>query len=483
MAKKKKKALPLLGLLLVLILLIVAYVAYDQYDKKKQKDKEAQKEASAIIVTSMEEDSLTSITIKSSQGEINLVKDDTDEWIEKENPEVPIDVDKVDGIVTALVKLEALKVVAEDVNDLSEYGFDEPKVTISTVDQDGKEQTLKIGEDSPLGDGSYVYLDGQKNVYLVGTEVISSLNQTRNTIVEMASAPSIASNSIRHLLLNGKNGELEIAYDAKNPYNYSSMDNNYVITKGLNGPVLGDTKEITSYFDHYGKISYGACVENECSDLSKYGLDQPATRIEVTYLEDAEKEDSNLLTYSLAIGSYDEEKAVYYVKEDNSNAVYTITKSLVEGLTDYKVLNLVDNYAHLVALVSLDELKVTANGQTHSLTIKRTPSEIEGEEDVSTYYVDGVEANEDRAKGMYNNFLTIERDAMIPEGYTDEDKEPIVVFEFARSKGTNAENVKVEYREYDDSFYTITINGSENFLIDKRKVDTAVKAISEYKED
>ena len=168
MAKKKKKALPLLGLLLVLILLIVAYVAYDQYDKKKQKDKEAQKEASAIIVTSMEEDSLTSITIKSSQGEINLVKDDTDEWIEKENPEVPIDVDKVDGIVTALVKLEALKVVAEDVNDLSEYGFDEPKVTISTVDQDGKEQTLKIGEDSPLGDGSYVYLDGQKNVYLVG---------------------------------------------------------------------------------------------------------------------------------------------------------------------------------------------------------------------------------------------------------------------------------------------------------------------------
>ena len=496
---KKKKSRTLFALLLVLVLLIGAYVCYVIYDGKQVEQESSNTiEDDAIQILSIEAENIQSIYYKNNQAELTLVKNSEDAWVIESNQEIPLNSTYTSKMASTVENLTASKIVVENAEDLSQYGLTNPTVTVIVKKVDGSQETLYIGDNSPLSDGYYACLEGSSSVYLVDTSVYSAYNYNESSLITVASAPTMEAGTITHLLVEDQEtGVLEITYDAENEYDYSNTGNApYVLNQAYTSPVSGDTTNITTYLGNFTSLTYTECVEYNSEDFAKYGIDNASTKITVDYYEDvevqseadteADSEDSsttqterNYYQYVLLIGNLDEANSVYYVKELDSNSIYTMSQSIVEGMLNYHRFELASKYAQIVNVKSVDQVDVSFSGDTHSLAIKHTTTTDEdgNEEEVDVFYLDGTEYDESKARTIYQTLISPMYNAEIPEGYNDSNKEPVVTFTFKRTDESGKADIVSEYREYDESFYTVTVNGVELFLVDKRDIQTAMKAI------
>ena len=511
MAKKKKRGVTLVALLLVLVLLIAAYVVYEIYEGK-QVDKEATatEDEDATVVLTVQAEELQSIYYKNEKAELTLVKNSEDQWCNESNQVVPLNSTYTDKMASVLESVTTTKIVSENATDLSDYGLDEPNLTVVVTKTDGSKLTILVGDESPLGDSYYLSLDGHSKVYLTGSTLVSAYDYTEVDLTEVALAPSISAENITHLLVEDTDkGVLEITYDEKNTYDTSGSGvAPYVLNQGYDQPMSGDSTNISTYLGNFTSLSYEQCIAYTSDDLSQYGLDVPKTTVSIDYYEDAEVEDEddnsstdntttegtttddttedstteqtqtvrNNYNYTLQIGNLDEEQSVYYVKDASSDSVYTMSQSTVEAMLTYNRFDLINKYAQLIAVDSITEVQVSYDGETHSLSVDHTTTTNEDgeEEDTDVFYLDKEEYEESAARTLYQSLIVAMYEAEIPEGYTDADQPIVATFTFLRTAESGKEDVTVEYREYDDSFYTVTVNGVEKFLVDKRDVQQAI---------
>lgn len=499
MAKKKKRGLNLVVLLLALVILVVAYVAYDIYEKKQsEEDVAATEEDDTINVLTVEEDDITSIYYKNETTELTLIQNSEGAWVNQDNQEVPLNSTYTNKMASTIESVTASKQVTDNAEDLSEFGLDVPTLTVTVTKADGSSETVLVGSKSPLGDGYYACLDGSTTVYLLATTFYSAYNYSAVELTEVATAPTITAANITHLLLNNsETGTLEISYDESNEYDTS--DSNlapYVLNQGYDIPVSGDSTNITTYLGNFTSLSYEQCIDYSPEDLSQYGLDTPSTTVSIDYYEDVEVESDttdsedtsddsssdetetvrNYYTYNLQIGSLDEENAVYYVKTTDSESVYTMAQDTVDAMLTYNCFDLANKYAQLINIKSITEVDFMYNGETHVLAVDHTTTTNDDgeEEDVDVFYLDGTEFDEDTSRSVYQTILSPMFDAEIPAGYTDADQPVVASFTFKRTTDSGKADVITEYRDYDDSFYTVTVNGTEMFLVDKRDVEDAI---------
>ena len=516
MAKKKKRGVSLVALLLVLVLLIAAYVGYDIYEgKQADKETEATEEEDTIDVLTVEADEIQSIYYKNEKAELTLIKNSEDVWRNESNQEVPLSSTYTDKMASVVESVTATKIVTESVSDLSEFGLDAPTLKVTLTKTDGSQSTILVGDESPLGDGYYACVDGESTVYLIASSFVSAYDYSEVALTEVAEAPSITAENITHLLVDDtENGALEITYEENNVYDTSDSGlAPYILNQGYDQPMSGDSTNISTYLGNFTSLSYDQCVAYNSDDLAQYGLDTPKASIRIDYYEDMEVEDDsdssstdttttedtttedtttedttedssteetqtvrNYYSYTLQIGDLDEDQAVYYVKDASSNSVYTMSQSSVEAMLTYNRFDLVNKYAQLINVASITEVQVAYDGETHSLSVDHTTTTNEDgkEEDTDVFYLDGTEYDESLARTLYQSIIGPMYDAEIPEGYSDADQPIVATFVFLRTKESGKEEVTAEYREYDDSFYTVTVNGTRQFLVDKRNVQQII---------
>lgn len=505
MAKKKNRGARLVSLLLVLVLLIAAYVGYDIYEgKQADKKAEATEEEEAIDVLSVDADQIQSIYYKNEKAELTLIKNSEDVWSNESNQDVPLNSSYTSKMASVVESITATKVVSETASDLSEFGLDAPTLKVTITKMDGSKCSILVGDESPLGDGYYACIDGESVVYLIASSFVSAYDYSQVALTEVAEAPKITAENITHLLVEDtENGALEITYEENNVYDTSDSGlAPYVLNQGYDEPMSGDSNNISTYLGNFTSLSYDQCVAYNSDDLAQYGLDAPKATILIEYYEEVETdsdssstdttttedtttddttEDSsseqaqtvrNDYSYTLQIGALDEEQSMYYVKEADSNNVYTMSKSTVDAMLTYQRFDLANKYAQLINVASITEVQVTYDGETHSLSVNHTTTTNEDgkEENTDVFYLDGTEYDESSARTLYQSIIGPIYDAEIPEGYSDKDQPIVATFVFLRTTESGKENVTAEYREYDDSFYTVTVNGMEQFLVDKRSV-------------
>ncbi len=498
---KKKKSRTLVALLLVLVLLIGTYVYYVIYiGKQEEQEASNTTEDEAIQILSIEAANIQSIYYKNNQAELTLIKNTEDAWVIETNQDVPLNSTYTNKMASTVENLTASKIVVENAEDLSQYGLTNPLITIIIMKVDGSQETLYIGDESPLGDGYYACLKGNSSIYLVDTAVYSAYNYNESSLFTVASAPTMEAGTITHLLVEDQEtGVLEITYDVDNEYDHSNTGiAPYVLNQAYTSPVSGDTTNITTYLGNFTNLSYKECVEYNSEDFAKYGLDNPSKKVTVDYYEDVEVQseadteadseqsssnqtERNYYKYVLLIGNLDETNSVYYVKEADSNSIYTMSQSIVEGMLTYQRFELASKYAQIVNVSSVDQVDVSFGGDTHSLAIKHTTTKDEegNEEDVDVFYLDGKEYDESKARTIYQTLISQMYSTEIPEDYVDSNQDPIVTFVFNRSDESGKADIVSEYREYDASFYTVAVNGVELFLVDKRDVQKAMEAIQD----
>jgi hypothetical protein len=106
--------------------------------------------------------------IKKNQT-ITLQKNADNIWKLSEPLEAVVDNPEAESFLTKIEALKKSRVVESDPKNLSQYGLDTPALKIHIKFKDGKEETLLLGDDSPMGGTIYLKLESNPSVLLAKT--------------------------------------------------------------------------------------------------------------------------------------------------------------------------------------------------------------------------------------------------------------------------------------------------------------------------
>lgn len=338
-----------------------------------------------IYVMKSDSDKITSISYNNKNGEFTIKKTGEDWTIE---PKYEFDVDKLnaDAAASDMSSIIANKVIEENATDLAKYGLDKP-ITIKVGLQDGSSKELQVGASTVTDDGMYCKMAGESKVYIVGTYYTSKFEPTYGYFVKKDILP-VDPTTLKTFSFE-KNGQMQYAVDI-----VSDKEMKIV------APVKeeADSSKVSKMLQAVTQLVIKDVVDNNPSDLAKYGLDKPAYNIK---FGDASA------TKDILFGNYVEKGSVRYAKYAKGNSVFTIDMTPLTFL-DTKLEDVINSFIYLPNIKDVNKVELTIDGTTSVCDI--TTSE---NADDDKFKVNGTDANMKNEKGnslfrnMYQSMIGI----------------------------------------------------------------------------
>jgi hypothetical protein len=132
--------------------------------------------AQTKILTLTEAD-IVKVEIRHREAETTRIERDGTAWKITSPEPLPSDKDAIQSLVSAVAAVSADKVVEEKPADLAVFGLKEPGSVLTITLKDGKSRTLKLGDDAPVGGGTYVQVDGDARVFTLASFTKSNLDK------------------------------------------------------------------------------------------------------------------------------------------------------------------------------------------------------------------------------------------------------------------------------------------------------------------
>jgi len=469
---KKRNSFTMVSLLMVLAVLIVLYFAYNKNDNPKElEDKNTSLEEN-IDVASIDTDKVNSVHYIAKDADITLILEN-DRWISENDPLRPINQSYVVNMINLLEKVNARRMVSENVDDLSEYGLDNPSAYLKLTMEDGTSLTLKVGDKSTGINGNYGMVNEDEKVYLLNPTYGAGLEYSDIDFTAVESKPEISAETIEHIQVINRDGDdFELIMDNDNKYNYlNSNISNWVITKPYDGAYAADTSKISEVQGKYTDFSFQSCVDYRGENFGQYGLEDPAASVYVKY-------DDN--EYTLYVGDKLGENN-YYVKREGSHYVYTMKASLVDVMINREAFDVLNPLILIPNIDNVNNIDIKIEGTAYKMEIKRTnTSNDDGKEEVTeAYYINDKELEGEGFKKVYQNMISASYDTEIKEDIKIEDNtNPYLTIKY-NIKGDDNTSYQVSFLPYDDSFYLVDTSNKINFFADKRQIDNIAQSIKD----
>lgn len=114
-----------------------------------------------------------------------------DGWQITDRPGLPVNGDVVTPLLTLYEQILALRTITEDCNDPSEYGLDEPILTV-TLTVEGEEKTYLFGDRNDYYEGYYCMIANTASVYLLDYAYLTAFDLTVEELVLTEKLPSLS---------------------------------------------------------------------------------------------------------------------------------------------------------------------------------------------------------------------------------------------------------------------------------------------------
>jgi len=208
------------GLLAAVV--VLAAIGGGIYWTNKHKADEAKKPPSAAAdtpkVLSIPEDQFKEVKIAKNGGEPTVVSKVSDKWmLVLPKTAIAADQEAVGSMITALSALNADRVVDEKPADLAPFGLNTPKEQIVITKKDGKTQTLDVGDDSPVGSGVFVKLEGDPRIFVLPTYTKSNFDKTAQDLRDKRLL-TFNADKLTSLQLAAKGPAVEFGKNAQNDW-------------------------------------------------------------------------------------------------------------------------------------------------------------------------------------------------------------------------------------------------------------------------
>lgn len=469
---KKKKVLPLVLMVILLVVLIVSYFALKSYNSSKEDTTETDAES----ILSFNYENVTEIELKNPTGTYKFEYDLTDStWKYADDKDFPLDDSQIKSLLGAICSLNAQRRLEDSLDNISEYGLENPAYTIKVTGDEGIDYTLNIGDKSSSGN-YYAYLDGTNVVYMIDDTTVSYAGKSLYDMAKVDTVTAITDSDVYELEIDGKTysyfegGNAQYDYTVSNNWFEKLDDGSY---KAL------DTTQMSSIISGITGMSYASCVNYKPSDeeLIQYGLDdEHAKKVVVRYYVTVESESETSSETETESESETEAEEVkephevtywfgaktdngnYYVGSSESSAVNTVSSETAEKIIAVDEKTLISKNVFAINSGNVTALSVTIGRKTYDIV------------------QNGNVTDSDKYEDIYSKIGEISADSVITDAGEIKEVSP----EMTLSYTLNSEsfpNVKMEFTKYNGSYYQATINGNTELLVVKSVIDDIITKI------
>lgn len=495
----KKKSVKMAASIAILAVLCGAYFGVKSY-VAKQEQQDGQQEETVTNVISANETDIKSLKFMIDKKEVTFEKDN-DNWVKADEKEFPVSQEKIEEAEAALASIDADRVL-EKVENLYEYGLDEPQNTITVTTNDDKQTVIRVGIENESTSQYYVNKDDEKNtVYVVPETSISPFMNTLYDYAQMEEFPEIEAANISKIQVDS----IDTAYTLE-----KQPDDGFWYLGADTEAEQADTSSVSTLTSALSSITYKSFANYNCTDLSDYGLSEPSAIITVDYEEGTEdtgdvestetesaqenegeqeqqeqqeqqnqQEQSEIVQKQLVILIGDDAGGdAHYISVNDSSQIYTISDETLSTFLDKDVSDFWNMTVSYVSANQLDSMEVKYNNYTHIIDVSRETSgekeEEENEEEqneVTTYHLDGKEIDTTSFSTFFNKLVNMTGQKRLAEEYTA-DKESEMEVSFYTNNNTD---ISVKYYNYDTNFYAAVVN-DKVYLVNKMSAKEMLEA-------
>jgi len=227
-------------------------------------------------------------------------------------PELTLDKSITDDIVRQCSSMAAKELIDKSGQRLDEFGLKQPLATVDIRFSDASTVKFHIGKDAPDNKGTYLQMDGNKNVYLVQTSTLDALLIEPLQLFDKTLTGSI--DEVSELTISGTGYQDAISV-VKNEYEcYSSF---YLMNKPSRIACDNSkTNEILNSIYNL-KAQWVVTVKASKEDIKKYRLDKP---FENFFIKGADGSEIHI------IASEKDNNDRFYLMNPNSSVIYQGTE-------------------------------------------------------------------------------------------------------------------------------------------------------------
>lgn len=474
------------GLIVGIIILVLLLGAYFLLRYLNLDEEDTEEEDAAETVFEIDADDISNIQIVSGENTFDFSHGD-DKWSYVEDDKFPLSESAILDKVSSLTSVSSMRTI-EDPDNLADFGLENPEVTATVTDTDGKETELALGATNDAVSGCYMSMNGDTSkIYLVDTTLKTNLEFDLSDIAEKEDIPSITGSTITSVTIQKPEGTAKLFQDSGSETGWTFED-----TDGSSVPA--DSSLVSTYTGNFSTLAWTDYVTYDLSNLGAYGLEDP-TVITVDYQQEEEadgsdtessddsaeetaddstkddtEEDSTVTVDKqmvMLVGSQTEDGNYYYGKLQDNSCIYTIGSSTIQNITDMKKADFLSTKVADYSFADLDTVTFTRNGETYVASKETVESEDEdGETTEETKYLINDKEIETTDFNSFYNLIT----AMTWQSQDENAQpsgEPDLSVNFYKEGGTN---VTVDYYSYDTNFYLVIDSKGNHSLVNKMDV-------------
>lgn len=166
-----------IGICVLVVLCVAAYFGLKAYNEKAAEKEQQEIEDKKIEAVSIDKEKVKSFSYQVDENTLTFEKEE-DTWYYKEDHSINIDQDAISTMLESAAEVTAEQKL-ENVEDISEYGFDSPTNVLTFEMEDGT-RTITIGMQNEITSEYYIMDNNSNAIYVVQT----NLNATFSKSVE-----------------------------------------------------------------------------------------------------------------------------------------------------------------------------------------------------------------------------------------------------------------------------------------------------------
>ena len=451
-------------------LLCASLAAAGWMKEKAQEPAPPERPETGGILAETEEKSIRRVTVAlRGQEPWTMVRNDGGNWQVEGETDWTVDPSIADRITDALACLEYTECYTDDAGiyeaHLADFGLEEPRVAVAWETEAGSRFSVRIGD--PVmpeeADRYYLLAEGKTGLYGVDAGTVQDL-AAEKTLLRDVPELSVRKALLDRITITDGDGKIKAEWRLQGQVTDQDAGTSWIISAPFRYPA--DEETIRKMKDSAGDLMLGIWVgDADAERLEACGLTKPEAVLEmhmaggstgtvtdsgVYDVTDWEEE-----TVSIEIGRARDEMTVYV---RIGNEIYTMTRFMLEALTEAAPLDTAARYAVLTPLNSLIRLETEKDGETH--VYERAEETGKDGEPVTRWTKDGETLPEEAFEAAYSRLLTVTVSGRLPEG--TEEKEPHTKYTFRTvSGGTHT----VVLSDFDGIHDAVTLDGDTLFYL------------------
>ncbi len=434
---------------LILISLVAAFIIVKFINNDKDASSENNTKAESVKLFNHGESDCKTIILKNESNEY-IINNVNGTW-EIEGMK-NADKNLVAGVVSDILNVSAHNTITENVDDLEAFGLNDPKATVTIELNDGNKEIFFLGSLTPVPNTYYFKKDKDNNIYAVYSGVKNSIDTKFEDKMDL-SIDMVAKDKITMISLKQKD-EKEILLNGLTDGNDSKTTTGISMEEPYKNMSLDEAK-VNNFISNITSFSLHELAEENAVDLTKYGLLNPVLDILAM--------DRDGKAVKISAGGQDE-TGQYYIRINDGKSVYKAYKQSVDEL-HIRPYDLVNKVIYSPKLEDVNEINIEHGADKYIFKITKEDSKYE-------YSLNDLKLDEERGNDIFTSIASI-----ITDGEYKEDISSNVAMKITYSLKGEKNQAVIEFKEYDDNFYRVYVDGVSYFISSKDYVKSLISKL------